>query len=101
MIVERTPRQWPVRDLPPRMLFLGSYPPRECGIATFTKDVVDSYDQRFLTKSAVISIEEPGAPQREYPPAVVANLIQDDRDSYRTTAEFVNQYACDALNVQH
>ncbi|HEV8022249.1 MAG TPA: glycosyltransferase family 4 protein [Candidatus Lustribacter sp.] len=85
----------------PRMLFLGSYPPRECGIATFTKDVVDSYDQRFLTKSAVISIEEPGAPQREYPPAVVASLIQDDRESYRTIAEFVNAHTCEALNVQH
>ena len=83
------------------MLFLGSYPPRECGIATFTKDVVDSYDQRFLSQSAVISIEEPGAPKRDYPPAVVANLIQDDRDSYRAIAEFVNLHPCEALNVQH
>jgi glycosyltransferase involved in cell wall biosynthesis len=83
------------------MLFLGSYPPRECGIATFTKDVVDSFDERYNAHSEIVSIEEPGAPARAYPPAVVANLIQDDRDSYRAIAEFVNAHSCDALNVQH
>ena len=83
------------------MLFLGSYPPRECGIATFTKDVVDSYDQRFGACSEIVAIEEPGAPLRDYPPAVVANLIQNDRGSYRTIADFVNRHPCDALNVQH
>jgi polysaccharide biosynthesis protein PslF len=83
------------------MLFLGSYPPRECGIATFTKDVVDSYDQRFGAHSEIVAIEEPGAPKRAYPATVVANLIQDDRESYRAIAEFVNAHPCDALNVQH
>jgi glycosyltransferase involved in cell wall biosynthesis len=83
------------------MLFLGSYPPRECGIATFTKDVVDSYDQRFGGRSEIISIEEPGAPVREYPAAVVANLIQGERGSYRAIAEFVNAHPCNALNIQH
>jgi glycosyltransferase involved in cell wall biosynthesis len=83
------------------MLFLGSYPPRECGIATFTKDVVDSYDQRFQTRSEIIAIEEPGAPPRTYPDTVVANLIQGNRDSYSAIAEFVNVHPCEALNVQH
>jgi polysaccharide biosynthesis protein PslF len=85
----------------PRMLFLGSYPPRECGIATFTKDVVDSYDQRFGGHSEIIAIEEPGALLRDYPPTVVANLIQNDRLSYRELADIVNHHPCDALNVQH
>jgi glycosyltransferase involved in cell wall biosynthesis len=83
------------------MLFLGSYPPRECGIATFTKDVVDSFDERYDTRSEIIAIEEPGAPERAYPDTVIANLIQDDRDSYREIAEFVNLHPCEALNVQH
>ncbi len=83
------------------MLFLSSFPPRECGIATFTKDVVDSYDRRYLGASEVIAIEEPGAPPRDYPPNVIAHLIQDDRSSYRRIADFVNTHPCDALNVQH
>jgi glycosyltransferase involved in cell wall biosynthesis len=83
------------------MLFLSSFPPRECGIATFTKDVVDSYDQRYGCASDVIAIEEPGAPQRNYPANVVAHLIQNDRASYAAIAEFVNTHPCDALNIQH
>jgi glycosyltransferase involved in cell wall biosynthesis len=83
------------------MLFLGSYPPRECGIATFTKDVVDAYDARSGGCSHVIAIEEPGAPQREYPSSVVARLYQNDRNSYATIADFVNAFPCDALDIQH
>jgi polysaccharide biosynthesis protein PslF len=85
----------------PRMLFLGSFPPRECGIATFTKDVVDSYDQRFQTSSEIIAIEEPGAPARDYASKVAAHLIQDQRESYHDIAAFVNAHPCDALNIQH
>ena len=85
----------------PRMLFLGSFPPRECGIATFMKDVVDSYDATFGTRSSVIAIEEPGAGERRYPDRVVASLVQDDHDSYRRIAAFINDYPCDVLNIQH
>ncbi len=46
---------------PPRLLFLGSFPPRECGIATFMKDVIDSVDDQLGTRSAVIAIDEPAA----------------------------------------
>ena len=57
--------------LPPRALFLGSYPPRECGIATFTKDMVDAYDRAFGFTSPVIAVDEPGAQVRRYPGEVV------------------------------
>ena len=83
------------------MLFLGSFPPRECGIATFMKDVVDSYDATFGTRSGVVAIDEPGGEDRAYPDQVVARLVQDDHESYRRTADFVNAYPCDVLNIQH
>lgn len=83
------------------MVFLGSFPPRECGIATFMKDVVDSYDRAFGVRSAVIAIDEPGGEDRRYPDRVVEHLTQNDRASYRRTAEFVNAYPCDVLNIQH
>jgi glycosyltransferase involved in cell wall biosynthesis len=83
------------------MLFLGSFPPRECGIATFTKDVVDSYDDTFDTHSRVIAIDEPGGEDRRYPDEVVARLVQHDHRSYHQIAEFVNTYNCDALSIQH
>jgi glycosyltransferase involved in cell wall biosynthesis len=83
------------------MLFLGSFPPRECGIATFMKDVVDSFDDTFGARSSVVAIAEPGGEDRQYPDQVVASLVQNDRDSYSATAEFVNAFPCDVLNIQH
>ena len=49
----------------PQMLFLGSFPPRECGIATFMKDVVDNFDAAFGSRSSVIAIDEPGGEERD------------------------------------
>lgn len=83
------------------MLFLGSFPPRECGIATFMKDVVDSFDAAYATRSAVIAIDEPGGEDRAYPDQVVERLVQHDPESYARIAEFVNAYPCDVVNIQH
>lgn len=65
------------------------------------KDVVDSFDSTFGARSSVIAIEEPGAEGRVYPDQVVGRLIQGDRESYLRTAELVNGFPCDVLNIQH
>ena len=65
------------------------------------KDVVDSYDATFGTRSSVIAIAEPGGEDRVYPDQVVAQLVQNDRESYHRVAEFVNAFPCDVLNIQH
>ncbi len=45
----------------PRVAFVGSYPPRECGIGTFTYDVVSSYDSIDPSRlSTVIAINDDG-----------------------------------------
>jgi glycosyltransferase involved in cell wall biosynthesis len=87
--------------LPPRALFLGSYPPRECGIATFTKDMVDAYDRAFHLGSPVIAVDEPGAEVRRYPPEVIARITEQERDSYAAAAAFVNDYPVELVNIQH
>jgi glycosyltransferase involved in cell wall biosynthesis len=87
--------------LPPHALFLGSYPPRECGIATFTKDVVDAYNRAFAFSSPVIAVDEPGAEVRRYPPEVVGRIAQEERAGYVAAARFVNDYPVDLVNVQH
>ncbi len=86
---------------PPRALFLGSYPPRECGIATFTKDMVDAYDRAFSLSSPVIAIDEPGAEVRRYPPEVVGRIAEDRHPSYTAAAEFLNAYPVELVNIQH
>jgi glycosyltransferase involved in cell wall biosynthesis len=80
---------------------LGSYPPRECGIATFTKDVVDAYDRAFGFSSPVIAIDEPDAEVRRYPPEVVARIKEQSRESYARAAELVSVYPIELVNIQH
>ena len=87
--------------LPPQVLFLGSYPPRECGIATFTKDVVNAYDRAFGFSSPVIAIDEPDAEVRRYPPEVVARIKEQSRESYARAAELVSVYPIELVNIQH
>ncbi len=82
-------------------IFLGSFPPRECGIATFTKDVVDAYDAAFDTRSHVIAIDEPGGEGRRYGSRVIARLSEQDRASYANIAHLVNEHPSDLLNIQH
>ncbi len=86
---------------PPNVLFMGSFPPRECGIATFTKDVVTAYDRAFGTRSSVIAIDEPGGEDRRYGPEVFARLTQADRASYAPIAAAINAHPSSLLNVQH
>jgi glycosyltransferase involved in cell wall biosynthesis len=83
------------------MLFLGSFPPRECGIATFMKDVVDSYDGYFGTASKIVAVDEPGGENRLYPSDVVARFSQNDRAAYSAMARIINADPCEVLNIQH
>ena len=85
----------------PKALFVGSFPPRECGIATFTNDVVESFDAFTGVRSDVIAIDEAGAEDRVYPRRVVARLQQDDRLSHVRAAEFANAHPASAVVVQH
>ena len=83
------------------VLLLGSYPPRECGIATFTHDVKTSFDEAFGSRTDVIAIDEPGGEARRYPPEVVARLREQDRYSYKEIARFIDRHPAEILNVQH
>lgn len=85
----------------PTVLFVGSFPPRECGIATFTKDVVEHFDAHAGSQSDVIAVNDPGTHDYLYSPRVIAHIKQDDRSSYFAAADCANRHHCDVVNVQH
>src|SRR5260370_27115448 len=84
----------------PRTCFVSSYPPRKCGIATFTRDLRHAIGLRGDAKSGVIAITNaPGC--YEYPPEVIFEIRQHEIDDYRLAAEFPNLSKFDVVSLQH
>lgn len=83
------------------VLFVGSFPPRECGIATFTKDIVDNYDEHVGSRSLVVAIDDRSGGEYVYDSRVVGRIREDERRSYYADALMVNRHPCGVVNVQH
>ena len=84
----------------PNVLFVGSYPPRECGIATFTEDIRSAYDSLTGEPSDVLAITDTGK-RYDYPQQVRAEIFRDDRQSYLKAAWFANDHPAEVVNIQH
>jgi len=90
-------------DLRPskKICFLSTYPPRKCGIAVFTKDLVDAMDlSGNSVSSTVIAVNENRAFYR-YDELVGWQIRQDNEEDYIKVAEEVNSSDIDVVNIQH
>jgi len=96
-------RQLAVNKTSHRVAFLASFPPRQCGIATFTSDVIQAVVQQSpQIKPIVIALENTKAAQGlDYPAMVKHVLPQYNLAEYRATAEFINHSGAEVLCVQH
>lgn len=79
------------------IVFLSTYPPRQCGLATFTEDLVKEISKLSLVQASVIAVSR----TEEYTdPLVEYKLRQQDRESYLQTACWANEHA-DLLVIEH
>jgi glycosyltransferase involved in cell wall biosynthesis len=90
----------------PRVAFVGSYPPRECGIGTFTYDVVSSYDAIDPSRlSTVIAVNDYGQMYdydlHDYQGRVRYQIESDELESYLEVADQINRSRIQVVNVQH
>lgn len=77
--------------------FLSTYPPRECGLATFTEDLVNEIDKMTTIRASVIAVVN----KEEYENSQVKyKLSQHDRGSYLQTALWANDNI-DLLVIEH
>jgi len=84
-----------------RIAYVSTYPPRECGIANFTKDLIDSVDGlREFRPSVVIAINEEGATY-DYDRRVKFQIERDSVDDYVQAARYVNLSKVNLVNLQH
>ncbi len=86
----------------PVMAFLASFPPRPCGIATFTADLAEAIDQAspLSPASQVIAINA-GAPAYAYGPRVRWTIERDDLQSYLQAAQAINASPVQVVSIQH
>jgi glycosyltransferase involved in cell wall biosynthesis len=81
--------------------FVGSYPPRACGIATFTRDVSEAVARtgRHISPR-IAAITEEGALYR-YPRQVRWGIDQQDPTSWRQAAKAINESNVSVVSIQH
>ncbi len=81
-------------------LIVSTYPPRQCGIATFSKDLRDNLIH-LIPEVLVAAINDPFQ-SHDYPSEVVLQLQQENRQDYISCATWANhQSNLDMLIIQH
>jgi len=79
--------------------FLSTYPPRECGLATFTQDIVVQMSEiQSTSQSKVIAVSNESM---RYDDKVIMELTQGDRKSYTRTAAKLNNSDIELLVIEH
>lgn len=75
----------------PEILFISSYPPRECGIATYSQDLIKALHNKFQKSFAIkICALETETEKHHYPAEVKYILNTEQADSYIELADDIN-----------
>jgi len=84
-----------------RTAFIGTYPPRRCGIATFTRDLSDGMRAaNDGLRSMVIAVTDADGPYA-YPAEVEFQIRQGSKADYTRAAELINYSDVRLVSVQH
>ena len=83
--------------------FIGSYPPRECGIATFTQNLLQAVragSDSKVSDTVVIAMND-FKEGYDYPKEVVCTINQENQQEYIKAADYINDSIIDVCMLQH
>lgn len=82
-----------------KIAFLSTYPPRECGIATFTKSLVKIFEGLYVKNQVkILAISDS---KTQYSPRVVFDIDQFDPKDYVEAARVINKSSIEVVVIQH
>jgi len=86
-----------------KLVFVTTYPPRECGIATFTSDLIHAIQNKMDDSIAIeVCALENGRQELEYPEEVKYVLDTTQKESYVEVAEKINaDQQVKAVMIEH
>ncbi len=86
-----------------KLVFISTYPPRQCGIATFSQDLLSNIKLIAPDLSTeVFALNKTVLDSHVYPSGVVGTIDQDDPASYLAAAKQINKYSSKTtVIVQH
>jgi glycosyltransferase involved in cell wall biosynthesis len=84
-----------------RAIYLSSYIPRKCGIATYTKDLTNAIN--LLNPHDLAEIMAVTGPKEHinYPWEVKYKIKQEELHTYLEAASYINQSGTDVVSLQH
>ncbi len=83
------------------IILLSSYPPRECGIATYAFNLRKALQKACPElKVLVLAVDEKGK-KRRYDDEVKYSIKEETVKSYKKAAEYVNESGADVVCLQH
>lgn len=88
----------------PCVLYVATFPPRACGIATFTQDLTNAFDKEFNPgiQSRVLAINADGTSIYNYPRKVLMQINETDIEDYLNRANEINRNPnIKLVNIQH
>lgn len=91
------------RDALPEILFITSYPPRECGIATYSQDLIKALNNKFsYSFNITLCALESGSEKHRYSSEVKFILNTDDAAAFTSLAGLINSNtAIHTVMIQH
>lgn len=89
-----------------KVTYISTYPPRECGLASFNKNLMNAIRSNFDREDSgegglVVAINPDNLDEYSYPPEVQFVIRQNEPDDYRAAVDMINDSDADICILQH